>query len=313
MIDPARRPKGTVAQTCAVSRRRGAGLTVIEVLVAIVAIATILFVLLFVLGGPRGSRSSARQIKCATQVRWVIQAMTIFTNSNDGRYPLPSRGDPDNVTVSQIGRAKDTMANTLSILCFYSSISPELLVSPSESNSKIKVHTGYQNVNPSTAVNPAKAFWDPSLSADFTAGEAHISYAMLMTDGVGDEKTRTASGRLQHWANTFDPAQACFGNRGPQVTGRDAAGNILYNKLSNTLAIHGGRTTWEGNIGYNDNHVNFEKVMDPKPVEYRVAGGKFKADILFYDEPDNTDGLNTCLGVWIKAGEKPSDFKGIHD
>jgi prepilin-type N-terminal cleavage/methylation domain-containing protein len=287
------------------------GLTLVEVLIVVAVVVGLLMVA--VVSSRGGSRASARQAKCATQVRNIVQAMTIFVHGNDDRYPLPSRFDGNNLTVPEIGRAKDTTANIFSILVFNSSISLEMLVCPSETNTRIKIHAGYENSNPRRAVDPQNALWDPSLSADFTTADSHISYATLITDGEPDPKERTATGRLQHWANTFDPRQACLGNRGPLVTGRDAAGNILHDRMSNTLAIHGKRTVWEGNIGYNDNHVAFEQTMDPAPPTYLADDGNTRRDILFYDEPDDSTGLNACLGIWIKAGTLPTEFKGIHD
>ncbi|MFT3684336.1 MAG: hypothetical protein QM783_05315 [Phycisphaerales bacterium] len=292
-------------------------ITLVETIIVLLVVAGIFVLILPQLAC---TRCSAPQIKCGTQVRNVIQAMTIFAQGNRDMYPLPSQLDVNNQTVAMgvagdatTQRGKDTLDNMMSILVFNSSISPELLWSPSEVNGNIQVHQGYQNANPTAAVSPAKAVWDPSLRADFTTGVGHISYAALMSDG--DPKAaldQPAAGRLRHWSNTFGATEAIFGNRGPLVTGRDAKGNILYDRKSNTMRIHGPKSTWEGNIGYNDNHVNFEAAMDPAEITYTIAGGT-RPDIFFFDEPDNTDGLNANLGIWVQAGNKPSEFKGIHD
>jgi len=260
------------------------------------------------------ARQSARQIKCGTQTRNVIQAMTIFAQGNKDSYPLPSILDASNQTVQTQGRAKDTSDNILSVLVFTCMISPELLVSPAETNSAIVPHTGYQVANPKAAVNPAKALWDPSLRCDFTSGVGNTSYAMAMADGDPDaaESDAKARGRLPQWSNTFNASEAVFGNRGPNVTARDAAGNVQYDTKSNTLGIHGGRRTWEGNIGYNDNHVNFETVMAPPGIVYRSAAG-VRPDVIFLNEQDDTTGRNMILGVWVKAGTAAGDYKGIHD
>ncbi|MFT3684335.1 MAG: hypothetical protein QM783_05310 [Phycisphaerales bacterium] len=298
-------------------------LTIIEVLVALFFLGLVaVFVALPAMARPRCC--GGRQMKDGTQVRNVIQAMTIFAQGNRDTYPLPSQLDVNNQTVAlgtpgdaSTQRGKDTLNHILSILVFNSSISPELLYCPSEVNAAIKVDTDYQNSDPKTAVVPANAVWDPALRCDFTAGEGNISYAALMPNGDPSGKPGTSQGRLPRWSNTFNATEAVFGNRGPLVTGRDAKGNVLYNTKSLTMLIHGGRTTWEGNIGYNDNHVNFETRMDPTEITYNVALGngktKVKEDIFFYDEPDDADGLNAYLGVWIQAGNKPGEFKGIHD
>lgn len=36
-------------------------------------------------------------------------------------------------------------------------------------------------------------------------------------------------------------------------------------------------------------------------------------DILFADENDDPLGTNTYLGIWVRGGVKPSEFKGIWD
>jgi type II secretory pathway pseudopilin PulG len=307
-------------QTSKLSTYSRRGLSRVEIIVIVAVVAVV--VSLVVCAGAAGvflpalakARASARQIKCATQTRNVVQAMTIFAQGNKDSYPIPSILDANNQTVATAGRAKDTSDNTLSILIFTTMISPDLLVSPSETNSAITTYRAYQNAMPKAAVNPAKALWDPSFRCDFTTGQAHNSYAMLMANGdpAAPATNAKAQGRLPVWSNTFNATEAVFGNRGPLVSGLDASGNILFDTRSNTLPIHGGRTTWEGNIAYNDNHVDFETTMAPPTLVYRTAGGK-KRDILFFDEPDDATGRNMILGIWTKAGTLPGEFKGIHD
>ena len=61
-----------------------------------------------------------------------------------------------------------------------------------------------------------------------------------------------------------------------------------------TLLIHGGRTTWEGNVGFNDGHVSFETKPTPEGVTYNKQGavgsgptqGGSKPDNLFVNETD---------------------------
>jgi hypothetical protein len=81
-------------------------------------------------------------------------------------------------------------------------------------------------------------------------------------------------------------------------------------KNSLTFLIHGSRTKWEGNIGYNDNHVNFETTLDAGAT-YTGAGGKKRPDLLFLDEPDFPD--NNFLGIFTTAGPERKDFTSIWD
>ncbi|MFT3685497.1 MAG: type II secretion system protein [Phycisphaerales bacterium] len=289
--------------------------TLIELLVVIAIIALLVGILLPALAK---ARASARQIKCGTQVRNVIQAMTIFAQGNKDSYPNPAVLDMNNQTVNQTNQAlKVCTANVLSVLIFNSSISPELCYCPSETNSTIKIDTQYQNSNPAQAAVPANAVWDPGFSA--FAGDG----------GNGGTRRDTASGnssyaslvfswgnRMSKWSNTFNATEAVFGNRGPTFTGQTATSDAVawtasWTLLANsptgtgsqTLAIHGGRTTWEGNIGYNDNHVNFETRADPTEITFTRSGTvtpRVVPDNFFVDETDENTAQASRSNAYLR-------------
>lgn len=298
------------------------GFTLIELLVVIAIIALLVGILLPALAK---ARASARQIKDGTQVRNIVQAMTIFAQSNRDSYPVPSALDTNNVTLEvAVGNGKDAIGQALSVLIFNASISPELCVSPSETNGNIQVDTGYQNNRPQAVqgsdANRAAALWDPAFRGtpiDTTRTRAggttstdpgHNSYASLVW---------LLGNRSSKWSNTFNATEAVFGNRGAEwdagtqgassttnTTSDDqvaGTANAITNWVlsngnrgtqSNTLGIHGGRTTWEGNIAYNDNHVNFESRPDPSEITYTrgsVTSGSAQRvfpDNFFIDETD---------------------------
>lgn len=288
--------------------------------------------------GMHGPRDTARQIKDGTQQRNIVQAMTIFSMGNKDVYPLPSMIDKNDQTVAEKGRAKDTTANIMSIMIFNSSLSPELMVSPVETNTKVKIHGKYENVDPKAAVKPANAQWDPSLTADFTSDKGgHISYAHLQpSSGKSDKK---GAGRLPRWSNTFNADEAVVSNRGPEITSvkytdtpnrtktpitEDPVTPTFANDKSNTFSFYKGvqkkeGTWWSGNVAFNDNHVDFvREYMSPgQPVRtgarYINAKNASMPDLAFFDEPDDNDGTNNFIGVFIKAGDKPSEFKPIWD
>ena len=150
--------------------------TLIELLVVIAIIALLVGILLPALAK---ARASARQIKCSTQVRNIVQAMTIFANSNRDAYPIPSRLDINNGTMNTgsaagiIDNRKDNTGNVLSVLIFNSGISAEICMTPSEASGVVKVDTGYATSKPNGAGqgwtfsgNPATAdasLWDAEL------------------------------------------------------------------------------------------------------------------------------------------------------
>jgi hypothetical protein len=221
------------------------------------------------------ARASARQLKDSTQVRGMVQAMIVWS-SNNQTYPLPSEIDLKNTTVSDPGNLKDTTGNILSVMIFNGNISPEICISPAESNSALKTYETYEYSNPKAAAKPADALWDPAFRgtpADAPRGGV---------SGVGNQSyahTLPFGQRRKQWSDTFNSTEAVFGNRGPTYVATDEAKSSPRWALlpgptgtsSNTLLIHGGRTTWEGNIGYNDNHVNFE--LSPTPSWVTMATG----------------------------------------
>ena len=282
------------------------GITAIEVVVVIVIVVVAVGLLLPYLG--RTGHGNIRPLRDSTQVRGIHQGMVLWAQDHGDVYPLPSRIDLNNDTVAVEGRAKDTTANIISILIHANYFSPELCVSPAESNPAIRVHDAHSFAEPATAVNPKKALWDPAFSADFTGGKTgNLSYAMMLPADERLEKT---------WKNTFSATQAVLGNRGPLVTGvgaKKSGREYTLAKTSNTFLIHGGRTTWEGNIAYNDNHVNFETSVAPEMTLYKDAAGTEQRDCLFLDEADDASKINNFLGIFVTAGATKAEHGAIWD
>lgn len=298
----------------------GRGFSFVELLVVIVVVGILILVLLAVIGSqrPRGPRP----MKCAANVRGIHQGMVLFAMNNKDQYPLPSILDKANSTVALAERAdpttKDTTTAIISTLIYGTFFGPEICISPAESNGAIVMDHDYQYAEPRGTVDPKLALWDPNFSADFSGkagieaggkGQSNFSYAHMMPSGA----------RAAKWTHTnFDATQAVLGNRGPLITGvtKGSGGAVTpaFDTGSNTLLIHGSRTAWEGNIAYNDNHVSFESRMDPESTSpYADASGVKRADLLHYDEPDDTAGTNNFLGVFTKAGPTPAAFKTIWD
>lgn len=280
------------------------GITTIEVVVVIVVVIVAVGLLLPYFGR---TGHDNRQLKDSIHVRAIHQAMVLWPRGDPDSFPLPSFHDRGNQTVADEGLAKNTTANVISMLIYNNFISPETCVSSAEANPAIRVDVDYAFSEPPTAVNPRMALWDPAFSADFSGGRTgNVSFALMLP----------AEERLNRWTNTFQATDAVIGNRGPEVTGfgvRERKRVYAMPKKSNTFLIHGGRNTWEGNIGYNDNHVSFETSVAPELTTYKDAAGAEQRDCLFLDEDDDPSKINNFLGIFTTAGATKAEYTAIWD
>lgn len=265
-------------------RQQPHGITLLELVVVIALIVFLAIVLLPALN----SRRVSPQFKDATQIRGIHQAMVTFAGNNQDSYPLPSLLDAQDTipTIGGVrlrGTEKDLPRWMISMLIYNGSITPELLVSPKEPNRSIRIDKNYEFNNPS-AIEASKrsiAILDPAFAAypDEPGGDTPIQRQGRFAPNAGFSYALVplAGARRALWSSTFDGTQAIIGNRGPWYE-QDAAGEWLLNRKdrrgaakirasgSNTLLIHGARTSWEGNVARNDGSVNFETRPDPENI-----------------------------------------------
>ena len=281
-------------------------ITLIELLAILLVLVIIVGILLPAL--PR-HRTHPRYMRDMMALRQITQAMVVWADQNKDCYPLPSALDANNATLDQLASTKDTTGNILSILVMSGSIMPENIVSSAEVNARIQRFDSYQFASPSTAALPQNALWDPALrgtpddlsptGALAGAGIGHQSFAHALPFGK----------RAALWHDTYNSTEAIFANRGPTYAANDGApasdkwmlpGNATGTG-SNTLLIHGGRSTWEGVVAFNDNHVEFVATPTPGTLSLTLAfspRGKSTTpgtapDNLFVNETNESEGDGT--------------------
>jgi hypothetical protein len=117
----------------------------------------------------------------------------------------------------------------------------------------------------------------------------HTSYAHLLL--TGDRRTNT-------WRNTQDSSKPVFSNRGCE---NGATTGIEYSG-SPTLEFHGGLREWQGQIAFNDNHVEVSKSFYPNNVAYECGDRELTKDNIFNAEFGECEGGSGSNNGW-KSGD----------
>ncbi len=324
------------------THRKHRGFTLIELLVVISIIALLIGLLLPALGQ---ARAKARQVKCATQVRGLHQGCVGWAQDHRDRYPIPEFLDKADLTEeSSTGGAeggKNRTGNILSVMIFNKIISTDLCVSPSEESPNIQKlrdatnlnrFDGFSYANPKFAkaaegslTGGTKALWDPGFRGsplDDVSDDKIYEYNQNEPTPFGNNSyahMAIAAARYQDWSAVNSVSTIpVWSNRGPtwdqqarpdNLSGEWKLTDDVLGVESDTLRIHGGKDTWEGNVVYNDGHVTYETRPDPAELTFREDEDSTLRDNLFIDDvaeetfPSNDPAQrrNAVMKIW-KAG-----------
>ncbi len=276
-------------------KRQKSGFTLVELLVVIAIIALLIGLLLPALSK---AQRTAKSLQDSANISQVHKGFLTWANQDPkGKLPLPGlirRTSIGGIFYSGQGEEQQNQNNTANL---YSSmiakgfITPEVVVSPVETNPVVRVKSDY-NFNSYNPAGNGDAFgpfhWDSTFRANIYAnadGSANnvcnTSYAHLAL--IGDRKKF-------FWSNKSDGTRAIMGNRG---TFRGAQNGDNY-RLSYTMAFHAPDDTWEGNVCYGDNHVSLERSMIPDNVQYECGSLTLRKDNIYTWQDFSSGG---CKGI----------------
>ncbi len=270
-------------------QRTPRGFTLIELLTVMAIIALLVGLLLPAMNL---SRERAHALKCQAQLKQIHQSFVVHGRDWDGAFPTPglvnrlADATPGLPSPQQPGRGpEDPQANSsenMYSLCVMHALFPaEILVCPTEPSAYVAVKSDYDF----EAYDPLQdVYWDPSFRTRID--KTRHGAADLLSNASYAHTPIAGQRKVKEWRDTANSQWPILGDRGVRK-GSELADD--YN-TSVTLQSHGGSKQWDGNVCFNDNHVELLKTFYPVGINYvNPADNKMKADNIFRNDIANGD------------------------
>jgi len=215
------------------------GVSQVEVIIIIVVIAVALMLLLaMAIPALQRARNGPATLTCSTRINQTHKGWILWANDHQGRYPVPMDVSPE--TAMRGAQPGNSTANVHSLMIFNAYNTPQGLLCPMESNRNVVEFKDYNYGDRRDGVFQFGDAWDTRFSADLSKRKGcNVSYANLALVGKRVET---------EWADSLNKEFAVVSDRGH----RDG----VFDPKSLTNRLHGARTSWTGNVGFNDGHVS---------------------------------------------------------
>jgi len=269
------------------------GFTLVELLVVVAIIALLVGLLLPALAK---AMASARTVKDSAQIKNIHQAMLAKAQGSKSQK-MPTPGLINRVGTDPGSGTEDYAQNRTQWL--YSAcvgeglFNTDILYGPTEVNPQIQE---YKNYNFDLYRPANDTYWDTGFQArvDSAPGASTVSntsYGHLVLIGYRKDN---------QWRATLDSTKPHMGTRGT----KDGTTNGTDYEGSPTLRLHGAAKSWEGNICYADNHMEYVETFKPENVSWECDSLNLTKDNIF--AADFTQG--TCVPK--NAGGAPQTRAG---
>ncbi|GEM_PF-2101733 len=236
----------------------------------------------FAIGCPalHRARHGTDSLTCSTRLNQIHKGQILWANDHDGSYPLPTKVSPE--TAARGAQPGNSTANLHSLMIYKGYYEPYQLICPAEPNRNVVEFRDYKFGDRPDGTFQSGDAWDVRFSADLGKRKGcNVSYANMALLG----------GRLDtQWRDSLSADFAVFSDRGPK--------NGQPDRNSLTYRLHGARTSWTGNVAYNDGHVGWTSFSGADAQPFGVNG-----DNLFFAD-DGEMGGDMWLGLFGETTEE---------
>lgn len=257
------------------------GLSRTDILIILIMLA-VTFVLSLAIAIPalHRARNGSAFLTCSTRINQTHKGWVLWSMDYQGRFPLPMEVSPE--TAMRGSQPGNSTANVHSLMIFNAFNTPQGVLCALEPSANVVEFRDYNYGDRRDGVFRPGDAWDTRFSADLTTRRgSNVSFANLALVGKRMET---------EWADSLNKDFPVVSERGHR-DGRFDAKSI-------TNRMHGARTAWNGNVGFNDGHVSGMSFVQGDPDAFLFKGDNF------FRSDDAEKGADIWLGVFGPTTEK---------